>query len=129
MSVTEKATQFDNMNAMMKMRAIGALSRQDDKYESERPIREDAEKHGDRVLEITQFANYHFVKTKSRGRGSDGKESYQVYIDGKRCFKITSDPKMIMLIALADEFDGPNSQIAQLTARMLKMNNDWTKGE
>lgn len=120
-------TKFDSLNGYAKVRALAALERENDEYERTREIREDVEKRGKRVLEIKQFSNYDIVKYVDRSLRGEKQELYQVYIDGKRCIEVTSDPKMILLIALAKEFDGANSQAATFMARMLKMNNEWTE--
>lgn len=122
----DKEQQFDEMSRFAKMRALGALERLNDQHEEERPIREDVEKHGDRVLEITKFANYHFVKVLHRFN-KETSERYEVYIDGKRCHSVTTDPKMLLLLALANDIEGSNTRAPVYMAKMLGMKNDWTK--
>jgi hypothetical protein len=85
---------------------------------NEKFIYDEIEKHGDQVVEITQYENYHFVKYYSRFN-NEVEQYYCVFINGKCCNKVTKNKHAIMLIALAEEYDGINSQAATLVSKML----------
>ena len=110
--------QFENLHWTQKARAIGALERMEEESQRHQFIYEDFVKSQDRVLEVTEFANYHFVKFSTRIKG-EIKEMYSVYINGKRCVRITDNPHMLPIIALTYEYDGINTQADTLIAKML----------
>lgn len=112
--------QFEEMKWVDKARAIGALERENERYNRQKFIYDDTS-GGDRVIEITEFENYHFVKYFD---GHSETVRYKVYINNKSCFRITENPKMILLIALAHEYDGSNTQAHKFMARMLEMQKE-----
>lgn len=108
--------EINELHWTAKARALGAFKEQEEKLARQKPIRDDVEKNGDRVIEITEFDNYSIVKFFSR---HDKAEWYQIYVNGNRVSRITKNPKVALLIALAREFDGLNTQAHGLIARML----------
>lgn len=108
--------KINELHWTAKARALGAFERQEAELARQKPIRDDVEKYGDRVIEITEFNNYSIVKFFRR---HDKDEWYQVYINGVRVNRITKDPKIALLVALSVEHDGINTKAHDLIARML----------
>jgi hypothetical protein len=111
--------QISELHWTEKARALGALEREKEKYEDEKFIYDYMNKYGYPVIEITKYENFHFVKYSDKGE-----KYYTVFINGKKCNKITQNKHMIMLIALEYEYEGINSDVAFYMGRMLGINEE-----